>query len=103
MRARMRETLMPQVQALFPQAHAHLVELALSFQRQDSASHPPVGSLFLAAGIKDRRNHWREVGKIIDTPSLNGPRGIDLPGSWRLIHEPKSRERPERWVLEKRD
>ncbi len=92
LRARMRQTLMPELESLFPQAIDHLVSLGLQAemieQQEDLNSILPFELLFQAAGLKARRSHFKYVLKE-SVRKNNGSAELHLPGGWKLFREKK--------------
>jgi tRNA(Ile)-lysidine synthase len=95
LRSKMRQTLMPEIESLFPRAVEHLVTLArrASQLTQSQSAQPNIealGALFSASGIRMRRAHWRAIKR--DQLELT------LPGGWRLSRQTEGGV--VRWVLE---
>lgn len=97
LRSRMRLTLMPEIEKLFPRAVEHLVRLAQQASQAESSESSQnqnhfeaLGALFSATGIRMRRAHWDALKK--------NPVRLTLPGGWRLSKH--SVDGAERWVLE---
>lgn len=95
LRSRMRRSVMPELEALFPRAIEHLVDLALRAQNQIDSNTPLIRSALGALGIRIRRSHYEGAEKWMK----DGTRGcgeIHLADGWRL-----RREGVHRLVLEK--
>ena len=103
LRARMRKTLLPEVERLFPKGIDHLVAASLRAQNKnqaddlDSAQSPTI--LFSAAGIKVRREHWQKVLQFTSDPSWQGE--LHLANGWKLKRRLNSEQTAESWVLER--
>lgn len=100
LRSRIRKEILPSLEGVFPRAIEHLIGLGLDAQRvaatrstsMDASRMEAFQSLFAAAGIRGRRNHWEALDA--------GQPAMDLPGGWRLTRVIQ-RNLPEKWVLEK--
>jgi tRNA(Ile)-lysidine synthase len=117
LRARMRQSLMPEVEKLFPRAIDHLVSLAFNARRQvltleegksQMLGEVPHEFLLQAAGLKPKRCHIKHIfEKSVAKKEWWGE--IHLADGWKLIHEKisdatsrkNSDSTPERWVLER--
>lgn len=119
LRSKMRQELMPLIEALFPRAIDHLVALGLSAQRRaatgsgaaEKARGGMVGAMddlmgvIQAQGLRLRRTQWVEIEKFLLS---EGARELHLPSGYRLLRESAQRggskkreEKAERVVLEK--
>lgn len=101
MRARMRQEIVPPIEALFPRAIPHLVELALRTQKSSGVERDniPIGAIFGQTGARIRRAHWESASRAAAEPAVSekNPK-ITLPGDWLL-----ERESGDRWILSRND
>lgn len=120
LRSRLRRTLLPELEKIFPRAIENLAQLALEAQvappsrTSDDAEALGVGALLSARGINAGRKHREWIEKMA---SENRQSQLTLPGGWELRREPvqaahgvrkaraatrKQRGKTlERWVLER--
>jgi tRNA(Ile)-lysidine synthetase-like protein len=93
MRARIRKSIMPAIEEVFPRAVEHLVSAALAAQQpgrsvntgdlQEEQKELLQSSLFRAAGLKVRRSQWELIlQKGVAKKDWSGE--IHLPDGWKL-------------------
>lgn len=92
LRARLRQRVMPELEAIFPRAIEHLVQLGINVQAQGRARHvhltqSAIGALLGASGVTLRRPHWEAYREKAQDSRWEG--SIDLPGGWKLSKAPK--------------
>lgn len=94
LRAKMRSSLMPELERIFPRAVEHLGAVALKAQTQIAEFPDKEEELLLkwvigAAGLKARRAHFalihEKLEKLVANESWSGE--IHLPNNWKLIRE----------------
>ncbi len=106
LRSRLRKTVMPELEKLFPKAVDHLGNLALRAQKDKvgPGARSPEGEVLqyflLASGLRPRRVHLEMVEeKMKEGGACQGD--IHLPQGWRLNREKDRQTSRIRWVLEK--
>lgn len=101
LRARIRMTVGPELDALFPRWVEHLGRAALELQSSGSKRGPADLSILSAllgnAGIRARRVHWETLREARE---LRQTRALDLEGGWKLTHEWQDHSGKSRWILE---
>lgn len=94
LRSRMRERLMPEIEAIFPRAIGRLVAVALEAQKKSDQPAGPDGTVdalaaaFRLLQVPLRGPQWRAVRSVATAEGRQGREGcaleVHLPGGWRL-------------------
>ncbi len=98
LRARMRKELMPAIEAIFPNAIEHLVNLALAKQGEKDDQAPEIPAKLLPALLQTRLKRQHYEWLLRERAYGNQ---MDLPGNWVLKCEHSNLKKTKRWVLER--
>jgi len=102
-RAKMRSSLIPVLEAIFPRAVENLALAAIDAQAPDSSgpgSRLPVGEILAASHSRPARAQIRALEALLGGDE-SAP-SVDLPGGWRIERvSGKTTQRATNWILKK--